>query len=259
LGKLCSGEEETMKRKFARAAAFVAAGLFAFYGMVASVAAGQELAAGAKPVFLVNEAAERLPNIDQVKNKLRSYYTCTCDCGCYARDFESQAVRAVESLDKRVAQRAPDEKLALVLDIDETSLSNWEEMSKADFTFDNKIFEAWEEEARAPVLAGTLRLYREARRQGVAIFFITGRPESERAATERNLRTAGYEGWHGLALRGPHPESETTIAYKSAERAKIVAQGYRIVLNAGDQWSDLRGNPEAEISIKYPNPFYFLP
>lgn len=242
-----------MKTKFTLAGAIVAVGLFASCGM----AAGQE--PKAQPVFLVNEAAEKLPNIDQVKNQLRSYYACTCTCGCYTRDFEDQAAKALDFLTKRAAQRRPGEKLALVLDIDETSLSNWEEMSKADFTFDTKGFAAWEEEARAPALAGTLRLVLEAHKLGLAVFFITGRPEVERAATERNLRAQGYDGWAGLALRGPHPESQTTIDYKSGERAKIVAEGYKIVLNAGDQWSDLKGTPEAELSIKYPNPFYYLP
>jgi len=42
-------------------------------------------------------------------------------------------------------------------------------------------------------------------------------------------------------------------------RAAIESEGFRIVLNVGDQWSDLRGNPEAEYSVKYPDPYYFLP
>jgi hypothetical protein len=50
-----------------------------------------------------------------------------------------------------------------------------------------------------------------------------------------------------------------TAEYKSAERAKIAAHGYTLVLNAGDQWSDLKGKPEAEYSVKYPNPFYYIP
>ena len=37
-----------------------------------------------------------------------------------------------------------------------------------------------------------------------------------------------------------------------------MAAGYRIVLNVGDQWSDLRGKPEAEYSVKYPDPYYFI-
>jgi hypothetical protein len=54
-------------------------------------------------------------------------------------------------------------------------------------------------------------------------------------------------------------EGKTAKVYKSGVRAGIVAEGYTIVLNVGDQWSDLKGKPEAEFSVKYPNPFYFIP
>ncbi len=50
-----------------------------------------------------------------------------------------------------------------------------------------------------------------------------------------------------------------TVEYKSEERKKIVDAGYRIVMSMGDQWSDLNGEPKAEISVKLPNPFYYLP
>lgn len=58
-------------------------------------------------------------------------------------------------------------------------------------------------------------------------------------------------------MRGPNQKG-TALAFKSAQRAKMVAAGYRIVLNVGDQWSDLRGAPQAEYSVKYPDPFYFI-
>jgi hypothetical protein len=38
-----------------------------------------------------------------------------------------------------------------------------------------------------------------------------------------------------------------------------VAAGYRLILNIGDQYSDLFGEPQAEASVKLPNPFYYLP
>ena len=47
--------------------------------------------------------------------------------------------------------------------------------------------------------------------------------------------------------------------YKSGDRALTAADGYRIVLNAGDQRSDLAGDPQAEHSVKLPDPFYFIP
>jgi len=217
------------------------------------------------PVFSVDAAAERIPNLDLLKKEIKEYHDCTCKCGCYAHDLDVQADRAIAFLRRRVAgrhgqgKRDSKEKLAMVLDIDETSLSNYPEMVKADFAYDSKAFDAWVKSAQGQAIPGSLRLYREAQRLGVSVFFITGRPEAERDATERNLKEQGYRDWQGLTLRRASTAGESTEAYKSAARAEIAAQGYRIVLNVGDQWSDLRGKPEAEFSVKYPDPFYFIP
>ena len=202
---------------------------------------------------------ERIANLDTLKDDLKQYHDCTCKCGCYARDLNLQADRAIAFLRLRAAHRKPKERLALVLDIDETTLSNYEEMVKAGFAYDSKAFGAWVESAAAPAIPGTLRLYREAHRLGVSVFFLTGRAEAQRTATERNLRAQGFDDWQQLILREPAQATSTALAYKSAERAAIEAEGYQIVLNVGDQWSDLSGKPSAEYSVKYPDPYYFLP
>jgi acid phosphatase len=153
----------------------------------------------------------------------------------------------------------PEEKLALVLDIDETALSNWDEEKQDDFGYIVKDWNDWVDQKKASVIAGTLRLYNEALKHGVAVFFITGRSKAQEAATSDNLKAAGYHDWAGLSLRGPHPPGQTVAEYKSAERRKIVDGGFRIILNVGDQLSDLKGSPQAERSIKLPNPFYYIP
>lgn len=203
--------------------------------------------------------AELIPNLDTLKAELRQYHDCTCKCGCYAKDLDRQADRAIAFLRIRAANRHPQEKLALVLDIDETSLSNYEEMEKAGFAYDSAVFDAWINSARAPAIPGTLRLYREARRLGVSVFFITGRSETEREATERNLRAQGFENWQQMFLRSAAQKAEAMEVYKAGARAAIVAGSYRIILNAGDQWSDDMGKPQAEFFVKYPDPFYFIP
>jgi acid phosphatase len=210
-------------------------------------------------------ASESIPNlgpllnrVNALKSELRQYHACTCTCGCYTKDLDMEADRAVAFLGAR-AHRRDNEKTALVLDIDETTLSNWGEMSGANFEYDSKAFNAWIESAQAPAIQGTLRIYSAAQRSGVKVFFLTGRPEAQRASTETNLRLQGFTTWQQLILRKPEQAKLTAIAYKSAERAKIEAAGYRIILNVGDQWSDLRGKPEAQFSVKYPDPFYFIP
>jgi acid phosphatase len=202
---------------------------------------------------------ERIANLDALKAQIRKYHDCTCTCGCYTKDLDLQADRAIAFLRQRAAHRLPQEKLALVLDIDETTLSNYQEMTKADFAYDSNAFNAWVDSAKAPAIAGTLRLFKEAQRLEVSVFFLTGRPEAQRDPTERNLRAQGFQNWQQLMLRPPEQASATALAFKSAARAEIAAQGYALVLNVGDQWSDLRGNPEAEFSVKYPDPYYYIP
>ena len=203
-------------------------------------------------------ASERIPNLDTLKDELKQYHACTCTCGCYAKDLDLQAERAIAFLRQRTVHRLPNGKLAMVLDIDETTLSNYEEMEKAGFAYDAKAFNAWVESAQAPAIPGTLRIFNEAKLLGVNVFFLTGRGEAERTATEKNLRATGFDGWQELILRKSGQGSSTALEYKSAERAGIVAKGYKIILNVGDQWSDLKGTPEAEYSVKYPDPYYFL-
>jgi predicted secreted acid phosphatase len=91
------------------------------------------------------------------------------------------------------------------------------------------------------------------------VFFITGRSNDQREGTARNLEAAGYTGWKGLSLRVGAQKTMGTAQYKSEERKKIVDAGYRIVMSVGDQWSDLDGTSRAEVSVKLPNPFYYLP
>ena len=202
--------------------------------------------------------SESIQNLDNVKAQLRAYHDCTRPTLCYEHDLDLQANRAIAFLHRRAAHAMPDQKLVVILDIDETTLSNYDEMTSADFAYDSARFNAWVDSAKAPAIAGTLRLYKEAQRLGVSVVFITGRTESQRAVTELNLRNAGFDNWQQLVLRQPDEESATAQDYKSAARGRIAGSGYKIILNVGDQWSDLRGKYLAEYSVKYPDPFYLL-
>lgn len=211
-----------------------------------------------QPRFLSDAATERIPNLGELKTELEQYHDCTCRCGCYAHDLDAQADRAIAILRARAAHRAPHEKLALILDIDDTTLSTYPEMLHADFAYIEAEFNQWLLTAQAPAIPGTLRLYKEAQRLGVNIIFLTGRNESQRAATEQNLREQGFDGWKLLVMRPEH-DSQTIGAFKSVARGQIVGAGYTLALSVGDQWSDLKGKPEAEYSVKYPDPYYFIP
>jgi acid phosphatase len=211
------------------------------------------------PVVSSNAAAERIPNLGTLKTELKQYHDCTCRCGCYAHDLDAQADRAIEFLHRLAAHRRPHEKLALILDIDDTTLSTYAQMVGADFGYDPATYDQWLASAQAPAIPGTLRIYKEAQKLGLSVFFITGRKEVLRAATERNLRAQGFDSWNLLVMLPADHGSQTTGAFKAMARRQIAAAGYTLALSVGDQWSDLKGQPEAEYSVKYPDPFYFIP
>ncbi len=218
--------------------------------------------------FTQNTAsAAGLPNLGQYKIELTKYQ----ESGQYERDLEA----AVSPAKAWLAQQAKrNGKLAIVLDIDETSLSNWPvikaddfgfiprgpcDLSKSDLPQGACGWLIWISQARNQPIAPTLKLYRQARKQGVAVFFITGRPESLREPTVRNLRAAGYNGWTALVMvPGNFPRTKSAVDFKAPARKRIVDQGYAIVLNMGDQESDLAGG-YAERTFKLPDPFYYVP
>jgi hypothetical protein len=146
-------------------------------------------------------------------------------------------------------------KLAIVLDIDETSLSNYQQLSANDFANAPVALATAAVGGNSPAIAPTLDLYRRARAAGISVFAITGRPAAIATITQQNLNTAGYTDLSGIFYK---PGSDPVIPFKSGQRAALEGQGYRIVANVGDQESDLAGG-HADRSFKLPNPFYFIP
>ena len=201
-------------------------------------------------------------NLGQLKIQLRDYRYC----GAYEADFAARVGEAIAYL-KEHGSEEPNP--AIVLDIDETSLSNWQEIEQDDFgfipggpcTLDPGIAcgdANWELSARATVLKPTLELFNLARAMMIPVFFITGRRDKPdlRAATIKNLNDAGYDGWQDLIMR-PLDSQGPVAPYKSGEREKIEKK-FRIILNVGDQQSDLDGG-FAKKTVRVPNPFYFIP
>ncbi|MFQ6266049.1 HAD family acid phosphatase [Kutzneria viridogrisea] len=119
-----------------------------------------------------------------------------------------------------------------------------------------------------PAIQPTLKLANWAAQHGVKVYFLTGRPEHQRAATLKDLANEGYPAPAGAFLK---PEAGgavpgyltcaptcTTTQYKSLTRQHIESLGDTVVLNLGDQFSDLDGG-HAERPVKLPNPMYYLP
>jgi acid phosphatase len=147
-------------------------------------------------------------------------------------------------------------KQAIVFDVDETLLSNYSAINTDNFTFGPASqAEATNEIGKA--IPSSLKLFNDAKARGITIFLITGRRENTRAHTTSNLTREGFTGYKQLILK-PDASTDSTVVYKSGARAGIENQGYEIIANVGDQYSDLAGG-HADVAYKLANPFYFLP
>jgi hypothetical protein len=192
-----------------------------------------------------------IPNLATIKGEIVRFH----DSGQWAASIEKIADQAKLRLDELLpGSRRP----ALVLDIDDTALSTYALQRRLLFGFVEEEWDRWMEDQSPPANRGVLKLFRHARSRGVAIFFVTGRREHSRKSTERQLRSAGYSGWTGVVLKPNDYRSPSVVTYKSAARAQIEAKGYEILVNVGDQWSDLDGG-HALVTYKLPNPIYLIP
>src|SRR6185295_16794996 len=152
------------------------------------------------PGCATTTAGSSAPNLFDAVRGVEQYI----DSGAYMKDVARVAADAQAYLERRAPAV---QKPAIVLDIDETSLSNWPaykvngwgRVVGGDCNLEQGPcgLRAWQALGRSKALEPTLALATRARALGVAVFFISGRPPGLRDATERNLREQGYE-WDGV-------------------------------------------------------------
>ncbi|KAF7143773.1 hypothetical protein RHSIM_Rhsim05G0028300 [Rhododendron simsii] len=93
---------------------------------------------------------------------------------------------------------------ACVFDIDETLLSNLPYYATVRYgleEFNQTSWDKWVDLAEAPALPASLKLYKEVQQLGFTLFLLTGREESQRNVTMKNLKDVGYSNWERLILR----------------------------------------------------------
>jgi acid phosphatase len=208
----------------------------------------------------VQDTAGEPANVGDDKTAAIQYH----DSGAYQAGLAEVAAQAIDW----IATEAPRAtRPAMVFDIDETALSNWEVIKANDFgRFINGLcnlpnacaWRAWDLTAQSTVIQPTLDVYNTAKSLGVAVFFTSGRDEGQRAATVKNLQNVGYTGYARLILAPVGAQYASAADFKAPQRAEIESEGYTIVANIGDQPSDLAGG-YAERTFLLPDPFYRIP
>src|SRR6478735_11607907 len=118
-------------------------------------------------------------NLGDLKSDAVAYY----DSGAYLTDLQIAAAPAIAWINEEAPRVA---RPAVVFDIDETALSNWEALKANDF---GQVPEgpcntlpqgpcgliAWGRRAQSTVIQPTMDIFTTARDRDAAIFFITGR------------------------------------------------------------------------------------
>jgi predicted secreted acid phosphatase len=223
----------------------------------------------------VPRSDRQIPNLGQVESQIEAYYGDTVVGGEHYASASSPYAKQVAGIEARAkaylrtAIRHPHGKPAIVLDVDDTTLLTYNYEQEQGFGYTPASNSAYIQTKTMDAVFGMPQLVDWAADQGITVFYLTGRPEAQRAPSAANLAAVGYQPpadtAHFFLKNSANPPAYlacgstcTTEQYKSGTRAYLESQGYDIVANFGDQYSDLSGGYAAK-GFKMPNPMYYIP
>lgn len=186
-------------------------------------------------------------NLDVLKQEIAVYV----DSGKYQEDIATVAAEATAWLRERVARGG--KRLTVVFDLDETLLSNWSHMKEMGFVYVPDAWRAWVQAARAPAIEPVREVYREARKLGLDVIFLTGRPERERAATRKNLEAIGCGDYVADVQTRRFPRYGGRIQVGDSRTARSGR-----ARDHCEHWGPVERRPAdtRRRSLELPNPFY---
>ena len=196
-------------------------------------------------------------NIDTLK-KLYQYWDSS---GEREFDIRMQLDRAREIINSYISQcgktsRGMYNTFSIVIDIDDTMISLNDTVKK----YDDGWFDASLEEIMIrtdyPAFQCTLDFINWCLTKNIRIFVLSSRRKKYEETTKKLLSNAGYENYTALILRDDDDHG-TIQNYKISQRKALIDNGAHILINIGDQPSDLAGG-YSDYEIKIPNPFYLI-
>jgi predicted secreted acid phosphatase len=155
----------------------------------------------------------------------------------YEKSITAGYAKATKLLDAQLGKHP--KKPTVVLDIDETTLSNWACLDAVDF--DLAGLATCVVGGKSVAFPAAKTFIKHARARKVAIAFITGAPAVLCPARKKNLAAQGITVPFTLTCRPASDTSDSLVPYKSGARKALERKGATIVLNVGDQKSDLAG------------------
>jgi predicted secreted acid phosphatase len=208
------------------------------------------MAVAVSAVPLAATATAEEPAAPAPADQVVQYY----ESGEFNTDLKKVTDSATKSLKSQLKKKP--KKPAIVFDIDDTLESTYECAKKSNF--DRTQIGICQANNEQTPIAPVWKLLKLAQKNKVAIVVITGRPQGIEPGTRQKLKADGLKGKYTLVMRPNGEFGKPARPYKTAARKAIAKKGYKILVNIGDQRSDLDGNPSGK-KFKVPNPMYFTP
>ena len=208
------------------------------------------LVAAVSAVPLAPTAAAKEPPAPAPPEEITQYY----ESGEYDADLKKATAAATKSLTAQLKKKP--KKPAIVFDIDDTLESTYECAKKSNF--DRAAIGLCQARTEQTPIAPVWKLLKLAQKKKVALVVITGRPKGIAPGTTEQLKRDGLKGKYTLVMRPNSDFGTPAQPYKAKARKAIQKKGYKILVNIGDQQSDLAGGASVK-TFKVPNPMYFTP
>ncbi len=141
---------------------------------------------------------------------------------------------------------AKDQKIAIIIDLDETVLNNspysgYLVKNNLDYNYDSWL--EWVETASAELVPGALEFINNAIRMEVEVFFISNRFEQELEPTIRNMIEKGIQfNEKNVFLRNANSEKMS--------RRDMITSAFDVVMLIGDNLADLHDVFESDILME---------
>jgi predicted secreted acid phosphatase len=199
--------------------------------------------------FALLSCSPALVNLDTAKDRVAKYY----ESGEYAKELTEIISDAKEKFSK--VEVTPNS--AVVFDIDETVLDNYEAIKKIGFGYIPKHWDEWQQKAEAPAIPQVKDLYDFLLEEGFKIIFITGKKDYQYDATFKNLNSVGYTKFDTLIVRQKQDYKSESALFKVQKRRELTEKGYVVAGCVGDQLTDCEGD-NCGIVVKLPNYLYIV-
>ncbi len=157
---------------------------------------GVAYAATAQPAIKTStpRSADQITNVDVLRQQIRNYYGDPLGTGVAASDSnyakEAESVAAAGKRWLNASHHTTGTK-AIVLDVDDTTLLTWNYELFSNWAYNPTTNAQFVNDQRFPAVFGMVDLVTAAEREGYAVFYLTGRPASQEAATLGNLTADG--------------------------------------------------------------------